>query len=116
MDQESRASEEYQFAADSAAFHEQPSKAHWQFEALAAGAAGVEVEDSVSLFLLGDMAVARDHYVESRSFGLQIQLRQIVQHEDGNAGRFEDFSFRQLKRPSGLVHIAADSGYGRDGS
>ena len=61
------------------------------------------------------MAVPGNDDIESRSFGLQIQLREIVQYVDGNAARFEDFSLRQLARPRIFVDISANGGYGRNG-
>lgn len=56
----------------------------------------------------------RDHRVEPSGFGLQIELRQIVQHINGNACDLDGFSFRQSARPRTLVDIAANRGHGRN--
>ena len=65
--------------------------------------------------LLRDVAVAGDDYVESGCVRLQIELREIVQHVDGNATYLDDFGHRQLAGPCGLIDIATDGGYRRDG-
>lgn len=51
-----------------------------------------------------------DYDGESGRFRFEIQLRQIVQHVDGNARHFEDFGQRQLQCPRALVDVAADGG------
>jgi len=59
--------------------------------------------------------MAGDDYAESRCLGLQIELREIVQHIDGNARDLDDFLRREFAGPWGLIDIAADGGYRRDG-
>jgi hypothetical protein len=56
--------------------------------------------------------VAADYNRESRSFGLEIQLSQIVQHIDANATQLKHSSFRQFARPRSFVDIAANGGDG----
>ncbi len=58
--------------------------------------------------------MAGDHRVESGCVGFQIELRQIVQHVDGNAAALDDVGRWQLAGPCGRIDIAADGGYGRD--
>ena len=95
--------------------HDQPSNRHRQFEAPRTCAAGIEVEHAVAHLLLRNVAVAGDHNLESGGFRLQIELREIVQHVDGNAADLDDFGLRQVCAPTRLVDIAADGGHGRDG-
>ena len=64
-----------------------------------AGAAGIEIEDTVFLLDLRLMAVAVDHDAKSGRFRLQVELAAIVQHVDGYASGFDDFGFRQRVRP-----------------
>jgi hypothetical protein len=61
------------------------------------------------------MGVARDHDVESGSFGFEVDARQIMQHVDGDARDLHDFCFRQFVGPRGFVDIAANRGDWRDG-
>lgn len=61
------------------------------------------------------MTVAVDHHVESSGFGLQIKLREIVEHIDGNSGDLENFGCGEIARPHVLVDVAADRGDGGDG-
>ncbi len=50
--------------------------------------------------------MAADYNRESRSFGLEVQLCQIVQHVDGNAAELEHRRLRQLARPRTFVDVA----------
>jgi hypothetical protein len=59
------------------------------------------------------MTVAADHNGESGPPGLEVQLCQIVQHVDGNAGQFKRLGLRQMARPRTLVDVAT---YGGDRS
>ena len=52
--------------------------------------------------------MAADHDRESRGFGIEIQLRQIVQHVNGKACDFKHFMFRQLSRPCTSIDVAAN--------
>lgn len=56
------------------------------------------------------------HYdLKSSRLRLQIELRQVVQHVDGNARELDALSRRQFARPSILIHVASDGGNRRDG-
>jgi hypothetical protein len=57
--------------------------------------------------------VAGDHHFESCGLGFQVQLRQVVQHIDGNAAQFNDLRFGEFARPRSFVDVASDGGYGR---
>ena len=59
--------------------------------------------------------MAGDHDFESRHLRLQIEFRQIVQHEDGNDAEFDNFRLRQLARPGIPVYVAADRAHRRNG-
>jgi hypothetical protein len=56
--------------------------------------------------------VAGDDDSKPGGLRLQIKLRQIVQHVDGNAGEFDHLSIRQLACPTLFVNIPAN---GSDG-
>ena len=106
-----------QFATNAAVFDDQLAKAHRQLESPRPGAAGIEIEHSVARLVLGNVTVAAYDNRESGGFGLEIQLRQIVQHVDGNTAQFERLGFRQLARPRTFVYIAthgSDGGNGRE--
>ena len=60
------------------------------------------------------MAVARDDDIEPGCFRLQIELRQIMQHIDGDSANLDDFCLRQLAGPGLFVDIAADRSHGRN--
>ena len=103
------------FCAKISAVHRKPADRHRQFEAPRACAAGIEIQHAISRLLLRNVAVAGDHDSESRHLRLQIELRQIVQHEDGNAAEFDDFRLRQSARPHVFVDVAADRAHRRNG-
>ncbi len=46
--------------------------------------------------------------------GLQIELRQIMEHVDGGPADLDDFGLRELPGPSLFVDVAADRRHGRD--
>jgi hypothetical protein len=104
------------FCFDAAILHGEFPYAHRQLEPPGAAAARIEEEDSVPRFAFRDMAVAGDHNLKSRSLGLQIQMREIVQHVDGNAACFENFGRRQASRPRFFIYVATHRGEGSDGS
>ena len=56
--------------------------------------------------------MAADYDRESGGLRLKVQLRQVVQHINGNATGFEHLSFRQLLRPWSFVDIPAHGGDG----
>jgi len=58
------------------------------------------------------MSVAGNHGREARRFGLQIQLREIVQNVDRNAGQFEHLGLWQAAGPGVLIDIAANRSHG----
>jgi len=64
--------------------------------------------------VLGDVAVAGDHDLESCSFRFRIKLRQIVHHVNRNSRDLDHCCLGQLSRPGNLVDIAANRGDGRD--
>jgi hypothetical protein len=101
------------FSAHASAFYDQSANRQRQFEASWTGATGIEVEHAVAHLLLRNVAVARDHYLESCGFRLQFELRQIVHHVDGNAGDLDDFIFRKFTSPRPFVDVAADRSEGR---
>ena len=50
-----------------------------------------------------------DYNGESRGFGLEIQLRQIVQYIDRNAAQLDHRGVRQFAAPPTFVDVAAHS-------
>lgn len=96
--------------ADVASIDDQLSYTDRQLESPRARAARIEVKHSVARLLLGDVAVAANHDVESRSFRFQIELGQVVQHVDGRAAEFDDFGLRKLARPPTFIDVASDRG------
>ena len=62
------------------------------------------------------MSVAADYGREPGGPGIEIQLRQIVQHIDGNPAYFEHFSLGQLLRPHAFVYVAANRSDWSDGA
>jgi hypothetical protein len=100
------------FSAHASAFYDQSANRHGQLEASWPGATGIEVQHAVTHLLLRNVAVARDHNLESCGFRLQFEVRQIVQHVDGNAGDLDDFIFRKFTSPRPFVDIAGDGSEG----
>lgn len=98
------------FTAHAAIFDKQFAQAYRQLEASRTGAAGVEIEHSSTDFLLRNMAVAADHDGKSGGLRLDIELREIVQHMDENAGYFEHFGPGQLLCPCSFVNVPAYRG------
>ena len=49
-----------------------------------------------------------DHNFESCRFRLEIELRKVVQHVDGDPAKFDDFGVGSLAGPRSLVDIAAN--------
>jgi hypothetical protein len=89
-------------------------QADWELESARAGAAGIEVEHSVSLFHFGLVAVAVNDGAESGSFRLQVELREIVEEVDEDATDFYDFGSGQFAAPGFGIHVAANRGDGSD--
>jgi hypothetical protein len=58
--------------------------------------------------------VAGDYDAESCSLRLQIQLREIVQDVNRDAGGLQHFGFWQPVRPGGFVDVAANRRHGRE--
>ena len=102
------------FRAHLSAFYCELSYAHRQLESPRPRAARIEVKNSVTRFRFRNMTMAGDHHLESRSFRLEIKLRQIVQHVDRDATKFNHCSLRQFSRPGIFVDIASHSRNGRD--
>lgn len=84
---------------------------HRQLEASRPRAARIEEENSIAVFTFCNVAMAKDDDLKSRGFGLEIELRQVVQHVDSDASAFENFCLRQRLRPCAFVNVAA---YGND--
>jgi hypothetical protein len=100
--------------------NDQPSHGDRKFEAAGTGAAGIEIEDDAACFLPGYVAMTGDDDFESGGFRVQVELRQIVQHVDGNAGKLNDCGLRQAASPVVFINVAAidvaaDGGYWGDG-
>jgi hypothetical protein len=95
-------------------FDDQASGGDRQLESSRAGAAGIEVEDAVLCLLLGHVAVTVDDHAETRGFRLEIELGEIVENVDRDAGKLDYFGLGQFLRPRGGVDIAADCGDGGD--
>src|SRR5207302_6638174 len=53
---------------------------------------------------------------ESRSFGIEVKLLEVVQYIDGDVFHFEDLGSSELTRPVTLVHIAAHGGHRSNGA
>ena len=83
-----------------------------ELEAARAGAAWIEVKNPVFLFHFGLVAVAVDNRAESSGFGLQVELREIVEEVDGDAADFYEFGRGQFTGPGFDIHVAADGGDG----
>ena len=60
------------------------------------------------------MTVAINDYAESGSFGLEVELSEIMQYINGDAAGFHDFSFGESAGPGRSVHVSSDRGYWRD--
>jgi len=91
-----------------------PPHAHRQLEPVRTRAPRIQIKHAAARLLLRNVAVAGDHYTESRSLRLQIKLRQIVEHINCDACKLNDFRLRQVARPGALVDIAADGRHWRD--
>ena len=57
------------------------------------------------------MTVTVNNRSESRSFWLQIELINVVQHKNGNALEFHDIGLRKFAGPGAVIDIAADSSH-----
>src|SRR5262249_6450843 len=78
------------------------------------GAAGVEEQDAVALVLRRMMRVARDDDAEPGDRGIEIELVDVVEDVDAQAGRLEHRRLGDPPRPGALVVVAAHGGDGRD--
>ena len=96
----------HEFATYEAVLNNQFAHADGKFETPRSSAAGIEIENAIPRLLPGHVAVAGNDHGESRGFGLQIELRQVVQHVDRNSSYFEHVSFWQPARPGAFVDIA----------
>jgi hypothetical protein len=91
----------------------EPPNGDRQFEPARAGTARIEVKNAVAHVLLWDVAVAADDSSESRHFGIEIELGEIVENIECHSAELDHFGFSQFAGPSGFVHVSAD---GRDWS
>jgi len=78
---------------------------------VAVRAAGIEKQNAILSSIFGD-GCAINHDAESRSLWLEIKSTKIVQHINGNAAHFDDFSLGQTARHAGCRRCA-NRGYGR---
>lgn len=60
------------------------------------------------------MAMSINHRAESRHFGFEIKLIEIVQYINRNSTEFNDLRLRQLSRPDTLVDVSTNGGHRRD--
>jgi hypothetical protein len=86
-----------------------------QVEALWAGAAGVDVEDSIVPVRFGLVSVAADYHVEAGGFRVEVELFKIVQDIDRNILEFDDCGERKGRCPRLGVHVATNGENGCDG-
>jgi hypothetical protein len=98
------------FSRDLSRADRHPCQAHRQLEPPRPRAARIEIKHAVLRLLLRNVAVPRDHNSESCSCRFQIELRQIVQHINGNAAELNNLSLGQLARPRFNIDIAANRG------
>ena len=91
-------------------FNDQFSHADGQLEPSRARAARIQIEHAVACLLLRNVTVSGDDNSETRRFGLQIQLPQIVEHIHRSSSDFNDLNFRQFARPRAFVDVAAHGG------
>ena len=98
-----------------AVFEDQFPDRDRQVEASWAGAAGIEIEDSVASFDFGDMAVTVNYCGEPCDFRFQIEVVDCVKEVDGHAICFINLGSWQLLCPSAFVDVAADGGDWGDG-
>ncbi len=104
----------HEFATHNAGFHNESANAQLKSEPSRPSASGIEVQHAFPRFLLGNVAVTGDHHSKSGRFGLQVQLRQIVQNINGNVAHFENLCLWKFAGPGSLVDIAAHGGQRRD--
>src|SRR5689334_3560399 len=102
----------HDFSANPLPVDDQPSHADRQLEPPRPRASGIEVKHAVTRLLLGHVAVPINHRLESRSLRLEIELRKIVQHVNGNPADLDHFRLPQLASPCCLIHVAANGGHG----
>src|ERR1051326_1058578 len=70
------------FGGDRFGVDHQSAHAYRQLESFRSGAAGVEVENAVLDFLVGNVAMTKNESCESSGFGLQVKLLNVVQDID----------------------------------
>ncbi len=81
-----------------------------QIESSGAGAAWVDVEDSIFLFYFWVVAVAVDYCGYACGLGLEVEAGEIVEQVDGCAFGFDEVGFGQGAGPGLGVDVAADCG------
>src|SRR5262245_65302893 len=76
-----------QIGRDPASAHEKTADRNRQSEAARTSASRIDEQDAVLLPLLGSVGMAGDHRPEPRRRGADVELVDIVKHEDeGSAG------------------------------
>jgi len=101
-------SNRHDLSANASTLYGQPSDTDRKLESPWSRAAGIEIEDTATRLLLRNMTVPGYHNFEASRFGLQIELRQVVQNIDKNAREFDQFSLGQSARPRRIVDVPAD--------
>jgi hypothetical protein len=79
-----------------------------------ARAAGIKIQHPVPRLLLRNVAVAVDDDRDSRGFGFEIELAEIMQNVEGGRAEFDQLNLVEFPCPRGFVEVAADCRHGRD--
>jgi hypothetical protein len=86
-----------------------------QGEASGAGAAGVDIQDTIMPVEFGFVSVAADDDVEAGSFGVEVELFKIVKDVDRDILELDYSGKRNGRCPGFGVHVAANGEDGCDG-
>ena len=86
-----------------------------QGEASGAGAAGVDIQDSITTVEFGLVSVAADDDVKAGSFGVEVELFKVVEDVDRDILEFDYSGKRNGTGPGFGVHVAANGEDGCDG-
>ena len=94
----------------------QQADGNGQFKAAGAAGAGVEVEDSFFGYVVGDVGVAVKDGGEFGGGGVEVDGLEVVEKIEVAVLKEDDFGFGELGAEALAVDVAADGGYGGDGS
>ena len=86
-----------------------------QGEASRAGAAGVDVENSIVPVRFGLVSVAADDNVEAGDFRIEVKSFKVVQDVDRDILEFDNCGERKARGPGFAVNVAANGENGCDG-